>query len=131
MNQHEILVKHSIDKAKEALKNSEFNLSSNFLFGALNRAYYAIFYSVMGLGYLENFKTSKHSNLMGWFNKKFIKEEKTFSSEIFKVYKTSYEYRTKGDYNFDFNPSREEVEAVVKDAQIFFEEISKYINKKL
>lgn len=43
---------------------------------ALNRLYYAIFYAVAALAQKFNFITSKHSQLLGWFNREFIKTGK-------------------------------------------------------
>lgn len=41
---------------------------------AVNRIYYGISYILLALGLLYNFETSKQQQIIGWFNKKFIKE---------------------------------------------------------
>ncbi len=81
-----ILIKLSIEKALQALVSAEDNLKNKQLETALNRNYYAIFYSVLALGYKFDFVTSKHSQLMGWFNKKFIHEDGIFNDRMLKIY---------------------------------------------
>ena len=58
-----------ITKSKESLCDAELALSNNRLDNAQNRIYYSIFYIVTALAYTDNFITSKHSQLIGWFNK--------------------------------------------------------------
>lgn len=79
MKQHkDILVKLSFEKADEALRSAKLNIDNNLLTAAQNRIYYALFYSVLALGYSNGFVTGKHGQLLGWFNKVFI-HEKRFS----------------------------------------------------
>ena len=67
-----ILVKNCLNKSKQALSDAEYNLKDGRDATALNRIYYSIFYSVAALAYKSGFTTSSHSQLMGWFNKKFL-----------------------------------------------------------
>jgi uncharacterized protein (UPF0332 family) len=92
-NEEKISVIRFLEKAKSALDDAEFNTENNRYNTALNRIYYSIFYSVMSLGYLDNFITSKHKQLMGWFNKKYIYEEKIFDENLSKIFKEAYENR--------------------------------------
>ena len=71
------MAKISIQKADEALKASYDTLDIN-LNTAQNRAYYAIFYMVMALAYLDDFITKSHHKLMGQFNKRYIYQERVF-----------------------------------------------------
>jgi len=82
-----IFIEKYLGKAESALDDAEFNMKHNRYSTTSNRIYYSIFYSVIALGYTENFITSKHKQLMGWFNKKFIFEEKIFDEELTKIYK--------------------------------------------
>ena len=69
MREHnEIIASNCIVKSKQALSDAEFNLAGGRKSLALNRQYYAIFYAAMALGYSNGFITTKHSQLMGWFN---------------------------------------------------------------
>ena len=50
-----IFIENYLDKSKEALIDAEVTINNDRLNNAHNRIYYAIFYAVMALGYLENF----------------------------------------------------------------------------
>ena len=118
-----------LDKSTEALIDAEINISNDRLDNAQNRIYYAIFYSVSALGYLEDFITSKHMRLMGWFNKKFIYEEKVFEPKMYKIYKEAFENRQRSDYLISSSPGKEDVIDSFVDAKWFIGNIKSYITK--
>ncbi len=126
----EIFVKNYLEKSQEALIDVELSLKINRLSVAQNRIYYSIFYSVMALGYFENFITSKHYPLMGWFNKKFVYEDKIFNKEMFQIYNNAYENRQKSDYSIYDKPVKSDIEKSFKDAKRFIKEVTSYIEKK-
>jgi len=127
----EIFIKNYLEKSREALIDVELSLENNRLFVAQNRIYYAIFYSVMALEYLENFITSKHYPLMGWFNKKFVHEEKIFEKNMFKIYNNAFENRQKSDYSIATEPEKEDVIISFKDSKKFVEKVKSYIKEKM
>ena len=94
-----ILVYNSIEKSKQALNDAEYGLKDQRKNLVLNRLYYAIFYSVLALGYNDDFVTSRQNQLMGWFNKKYIYENKIFNKKINEIYKTAYINRQESDYD--------------------------------
>ena len=126
----EIFVKNYLEKSQEALIDVELSLKNNRLHNAQNRIYYAIFYSVIALGYLENFITSKHYTLMGWFNKKFVPEDKIFEKEMFKIYNNAYENRQKNDYSIFVKPVKENVIKSFEEVKKFIEKVRSYIDRK-
>ncbi len=69
-----ILIQYRIQKADSAIDEAKFLLDNNKLFAAVNRIYYANYYIVSALALKHDFSTSKHGQLMGWFNRTFIKE---------------------------------------------------------
>ena len=92
-----------------------------------NRLYYAIFYIVSALAYKNNFVTSKHSQLMGWFNKKYIYEDKIFDSKMLAIYKDAFESRQKSDYDITYLPDKNEIFVFITDVKYFIDEIKKYL----
>ncbi len=120
-------IENYLKKSKEALIDTEINLKNDRLNNAQNRIYYAIFYSVVALGYCENFITSKHKQLMGWFNKKFIYENKIFNTNMYKIYKEAYENRQESDYSIFVKPQKENVIKSFDDSKIFIENVENYI----
>jgi len=121
----ETLIELWLERSQKALKAAENNVTSNDLEASLNRVYYAIFYAVRALAEKENFTTSKHASLMGWFNKKFVYEDKVFAPELFEVYRKSFEYREKSDYNVIYKPDLKTIQKLLADAKVFVEEVRK------
>lgn len=62
------LIKHRLTKAKVSLEDSKLAIDNSRFLNAENRIYYAIFYSVSALAAKYDFSTSKHFQLLGWFN---------------------------------------------------------------
>ena len=92
------LINHNIAKAFETQKEVKFLIDNEYYSLALNRIYYSMFYIISALGLKNEFSTSNHSQLIGWFNKNFVKEnivERRIGKAIYKA----FEQRTKGDYN--------------------------------
>jgi len=131
MTQHnKVLIEHSLEKALKSLddacKNIDISLSV-----AQNRAYYAVFYAVLALGYLDGYTTGKHHQLMGWFNKKYVYQDKVFDSSYAKIYNTLMINREKSDYDVTQIPVKETVEKDIASAKVFVETVSLYIEKQL
>lgn len=123
----EFFIKYSLEKSKEAIKEVHFLLENNLLNTAQSKLYYVIYYGVSALAYLEGYKTAKHSQLMGWFNKNYVHEKKIFKQDYFKLYKKAYENRRKSDYEFTYKAIKEEIEENLTTTITFIDEIEQYI----
>jgi uncharacterized protein (UPF0332 family) len=66
------LINHRLTKADDAVRDVEFLIKSNRPLLAINRIYYGIFYILSALSLKHDFHTSKHQQLIGWFNKEFV-----------------------------------------------------------
>jgi uncharacterized protein (UPF0332 family) len=86
----QIQINNCIRKSEEALSDAIFSFENKRYSITLNRIYYAIFYSVLALAYKDNFITSKHLQLKGWFNKKYIYENKVLEERVLKIYQKAY-----------------------------------------
>ena len=113
-----------MDQAHESIKEVEINIENNLLRVAINRIYYGMFYILLVLALKNNFKTSKHGQLIGWFNKNFIKEgliDKRYGTII----TNAFEARWAGDYGVLANFNKEEVEIMFEDMKDFISTIEK------
>ena len=124
--QDKIIIENWWQKSEEALAEAKINIETNCLQSAQNRLYYAIFYAVSALAKSQDFITSKHSQLLGWFNKEYVKTG-LFSKEIAKIYVEAFEFRQKSDYTFSFKPSIVKLNSSLKDVQDFKTEIQKIL----
>ncbi|PSR03908.1 MAG: hypothetical protein BRD50_04945 [Bacteroidetes bacterium SW_11_45_7] len=94
----ESLIKYRLEQADETILDVELLIENERLRSAVNRIYYGIFYSLLALGLAYRFKTSKHGQLIGWFNKNFI-QEGVIDSKYGKIINKAFNRRTKGDYD--------------------------------
>lgn len=120
------LVKHRIQRAKESIDDAKLAIDNNRLLNAENRIYYAIFYAVSALAVKNDFSTSKHYQLMGWFNKNFIKT-KIVDEKFGKIYKRQFENRLESDYEDYVEFSIEEVKNNFESMTNFVSEIEKLL----
>jgi len=125
-NDYYIIIQNWFIKSEEALKDAEIAINNERFSTAQNRIYYAIFYSVMALAYSKNFTTAKHSQLLGWFNRNYIKEG-VFAKSLGDAYINAYNSRMKSDYTYTYKPDKDKINSLFKDAQIFVKAVQDYI----
>ena len=95
-NQNE-LVEYRMEQAKRTLSEIEILIEKNLLALVINRIYYGMFYMLLALALKKGFKTSKHNQLIGWFNREFVKTG-TIKQKFGKIVNKGFEDRTDGDY---------------------------------
>jgi uncharacterized protein (UPF0332 family) len=70
------LIRYRLEQAKRTIDDVTLLIEHQRYTAAVNRIYYGMFYSLLALGLKYDFETSKHLQLLGWFNKEFIKSKK-------------------------------------------------------
>lgn len=117
-----------IKQAEESLEEAVFLLSGRKSpRSVINRVYYAMFYAVLALLVHEPYSSSKHSGVLSFFNKRFIRQgifEESFGRSINKA----FELRQRGDYREFINLSYEQVEPLAEDAEAFIKAVRNYLN---
>ncbi len=103
------LVKHYVEKAKTTVENVSFLIKNKKFFMAANRIYYGIYYMLSALAVKHQFSTSKHTQLIGWFNQNFIKNAK-IQKKYTKYIQEAFEKRMKGDYEVFAKFSEDDIE---------------------
>ncbi len=121
------LVEYRIEQAHQTIKEIELLIEKDLLVIAINRIYYGMFYMLLALALKESFKTSKHNQLLGWFNKQFIKTEK-IDRKFGKIIHGAFEDRTDGDYGIFVQFERDEVLLKFNDMKEFIYELKRIIN---
>jgi uncharacterized protein (UPF0332 family) len=66
------LIRYRLIQARESIDEVSFLIDNSKYKTAVNRIYYGMFYSLLALGLKYEFETSKHAQLIGWFNKNFV-----------------------------------------------------------
>jgi len=92
------LIQYRLAEAKDTEADVELLISHDRFRAAINRIYYSMFYSLLALGLKYQFETSKHAQLIGWFNKNFI-HDGLIDSKYGKIINKAFNRRTKGDYD--------------------------------
>ena len=91
------LIQYRIRQAEESIEEAELLINNEKLRAAVNRIYYGMFYALLALALKYEFQTSKHQQLIGWFNKNFIHKE-VFNKKYGIMLRKAYQYRIEGDY---------------------------------
>ena len=92
------LIEHRISKAMAAIDEVDFLINNNKLLLAVNRIYYGMFYILSALSLKYDFSTSKHQQLIGWFNKEFVATGKV-EPKYGKIIHNAFSNRSTGDYD--------------------------------
>jgi uncharacterized protein (UPF0332 family) len=121
------LIKYRIEQAEETIIDVQLLIDNNRLRSAINRIYYGMFYSLLALGLAYEFETSRHSQLIGWFNKNFISKG-IIDSKYGKILNKAFNRRTKGDYDTYVEFEKEIVIEMFSEMQDFISEIKTYLN---
>jgi len=113
------LIKYRLEQADETITDAELLIKNNRFRSAINRIYYGMFYSLLALALDYKFESSKHAQLIGWFNKNFIHTGK-IEEKFGKIINKAFNKRTKSDYDTF-------VEIDEKTAYEMLEEMKKFI----
>jgi uncharacterized protein (UPF0332 family) len=92
------LIEHRVSKAMAAIDEVDFLINNNKLLLAVNRIYYGMFYILSALSLKYDFSTSKHQQLIGWFNKEFVATGKV-EPKYGKIIHNAFSNRSTGDYD--------------------------------
>jgi uncharacterized protein (UPF0332 family) len=123
------LIKYRLKQADETILDVQLLIENNRLRSAVNRIYYGMFYSLLALGLANQFETSKHAQLIGWFNKNFINKG-LINSKFGKIINKAFNRRTKGDYDSYIEFEKEIVVEMFFEMKEFVSAINLYLNTK-
>lgn len=124
------LILYRLNQAKEmlsaakALADTEVSPRS-----IINRAYYAMFYSVLAILATIDKGSAKHSGVISLFNQHFIKTD-ILPKELGKILHNAFDFRQEADYGTDtIAVSNEVALEILADAQTFVEVINTFITQ--
>ena len=122
------------DLALYRLKEAEESLDeAEFLFkgeksprSVINRAYYAMFYAVLAMLIFETYSSSKHSGVLSYFNRRFIKGG-LLSEEHGRAINKAFDLRQRADYREQVMLTHEQVAPFIDSARKFIDSVSVYL----
>jgi len=123
------LARYRLKQAEESIDEAAFLLQGKkSARSVINRAYYGMFYAVLALLIFEPYASSKHSGILGYFNRRFVKPG-FFSEELGGVINKAFVLRQRGDYREYEELSYELVRPFVDQGRIFVQEVKDYLEK--
>lgn len=120
------LIEHRLKRADETLSEAVLLFENGKLPAAVNRVYYGMYYALNALAVSEGFKTGKHAQLIGWFNKNWIRTKKVdplYSKILFQA----FDKRMLGDYSDMPEFSETEVNMLITQCADFIAMIRKLL----
>jgi uncharacterized protein (UPF0332 family) len=128
--QREALVKNRLEQAYEIMRTAEKLVEFGDYRSVLNRTYYAMFYALSALALHEDFQTSNHGQLLGWFNKTFVKGG-VFEPQLSRILRDAFDRRMDADYEFDPLPDISDIPPMLADMKRFISTIKDYLEEQL
>lgn len=121
------LAKYRIKQAEESIKEARFLLEGKQSpRSVINRLYYSMFYAVLALLIYEPYSSSKHSGVLSYFNRRFIKGG-VFSEDLGRSINKAFELRQRSDYREHFEMTHEQVESYIPEAETFINTVKNYL----
>jgi len=124
------LVKHRLNQAKENLEEAKILYNANKFKGANNRAYYSIFHSIRSILALEPIDFKKHKDVVGYFNKNYIKTE-IFPKNMGRKIADATSIREDSDYDDEFVVNPETTQLQIETAKELIKLVDEYIKRKI
>ncbi len=122
-------INYRISKSKESLEEANILLQSGHLATCMNIIYYSAFYIVSPLLELDNFSTSKHKHLIGYFNRNYMKEG-LIDVNIGKTINDAYDKRISVDYHDFATITKSDINDYMREVKKFNKEVKALILKK-
>lgn len=124
--QVEHLIRYRVEQAYETLREAEILLSESVLRGTVNRAYYAMFCSLLALPVTRQVGTSKHAGALALFDREFVKPG-VFSRDLSRSLHLAFDRRQIHDYGEMVAITPEIAEKTLAEARIFVAAIETYL----
>lgn len=132
MTDKETLLAYRLREAEETLADARTLLDAGgSTRTVINRSYYATFYGVLALFIQEGteLRTSKHAGVIGLFDKEFIHPGK-LPVEYSRMLHRLFDARQESDYKEFVNVPQEEARRFLEMAEVFVEQITRYVSTK-
>jgi uncharacterized protein (UPF0332 family) len=121
------LALYRLQQAEESLEEARFLFEGQKSpRSVINRAYYAMYYSVLALLIFESYSSSKHSGVLSFFNKRFIKGN-VIPQDVGRAINRAFDLRQRGDYREYVTLSRKQAEPFLNEARRFIDTVQGYL----
>jgi uncharacterized protein (UPF0332 family) len=123
------LARYRLKQAEESFEEAIYLLSGQKSpRSIINRVYYGMFYTILALLIFEPYSSSKHSGILSYFNKRFIKE-KIFPEDLGRSINKAFELRQRGDYREYIELTYDQVKPFIEEGKEFLQKVKNYLEK--
>ena len=124
------LALHRIQQAEESLDEARYLFDGRKSpRSIINRAYYSMFYSILALLIFEPYSSSKHSGVLSYFNRHFIKSG-LITKDIGRAVNKAFDIRQRGDYREQVKLDHDQVEPYIDWAEKLIASVKEFLNSK-
>jgi uncharacterized protein (UPF0332 family) len=120
------LVRYRIEQAEETVEDVRILIENKRFRSAINRIYYGMFHSLLAPGLEYKFQTSKHTQLIGWFNKNFV-HEGIIERKYGKILNKAFNRRTRSDYDIYVEFDEAAVREMFEEMQDFISTMKRHL----
>lgn len=121
------LALNRLQQAEESLDEAKYLFDGRKSPRAIiNRAYYAMFYSILALLIFEKYASSKHSGILAYFNSQFVKTG-LIEKDLGRAVNKAFDLRQRGDYREEVDLKREIVEPYLDQARKFIDAVKNHL----
>ncbi len=85
-----------------------------------------MFYATLALAILRQKTTSKHSGVIAFFDREFVKTG-IFSKDLSKSFHLAFQRRQENDYGDIFTVNKDEASQSILDARLFVDTVEEYV----
>ena len=121
------LLRYRMEQADETFQEAEILFNRSAYRGTINRAYYAMFYSVLALLATKQLGTSKHSGAIALFDREFVKTG-LFPRELSWSLRLAFDRRQTHDYGELTEMDEQTVKETLNDAKVFISAVESYLH---
>ncbi|MBN1464505.1 HEPN domain-containing protein [candidate division KSB1 bacterium] len=123
------MIAYRMQQADDSLNEAHILHRERAYRGAINRAYYAMFYALLALLATKHLGSSKHSGVIALFDREFVKPG-IFSKNMSKSIRIAFENRQDHDYGEFVELDDENSDEMIQMAERFITSIRDYLVKE-
>lgn len=120
------LTQYRLKAAKERLHSAKVLLNDGSYKDSIGRSYYAMFTAVRALLATESQDFSKHSGVISYFQREYVKSGK-FDTKYSKYISKAFQFRNNTDYADFFIVSQSDAKEQLSRAEEFYDAIERYV----
>ena len=124
----EELILYRLQQADESIQEAKTLAHNSLWRGAINRAYYAVFYAALALVVQKQQVISKHAGVIAFFDREFVRNG-IFPKELSRYLHFAFDRRQNSDYGEIFTVNAEEATQAIAEADQFVEKVKDYLHR--